>query len=261
MTFPPPTLVSYLSMTPRPRIDFNEEINPANPVVNRNRSSDQSTARSNKSSESEFSRDISVLVDRLTEVLGSQLREPLTKIQEKLVDLHQRGLVKINHSVMEVICAGHLARLGYSVDVERYLGDALVCDVFGEKGGGTQIVEIETGFAPPEAALDPQRYLRARIVSKVARYSKYADKFSLATPRYNVLEIPEPLLKPPRLRDTREIEDMKRLCDIYYSRPPIQIDELRNCRIHSIIVLNIDSLEMTEYSPETYYEKILRHIY
>lgn len=211
--------------------------------------------------ESYFARDIIALVERLTEALGQSLRDQLTKIGAKLIEMHQRGLVKINHSVMEVICAGHLARLGYEVDVERYLGDALVCDVFGEKGGSTHIIEIETGFAPPEAALDPQRYLRARVVSKVARYSKYADKFSLATPRYNVLEIPEPLLKPPRLREAGEVESLKSLCDIYYSRPPIQIDELRNCRIHSIIVLNIDDLEMLEYSPEQYYERVLRHVF
>ncbi|MEM0382270.1 MAG: hypothetical protein QW059_02855 [Nitrososphaerota archaeon] len=214
-----------------------------------------------KTPESDFHRDITTLVERLTEEFGQPLREPLSRIGNKLVEMHERGLVKINHSVMEVICAAHLVRLGYEVDVERYLGDSLVCDVFGVKGGGTQIIEVETGFAPPEAALDPQRYLRARIVSKIARYSKYADKFSLATPRYNLLEIPEPLLKPPRLREPDDIDSLKKLCDIYYSRPPIQISELRNCRLHSVIVLSIDNLEMIEYSPELYYEKILRHVF
>lgn len=215
----------------------------------------------NKPSESEFSRDISILVDRLSEALGESVKEHLLRVGDKLVELHQRGIVKINHSVMEVICAGHMIKLGYEVDVEKYLGNSLVCDVYGEKGGGTHIVEIETGFAPPESALDPHRYLRARAVSKVARYSKYADKFSLATPRYNILELPETLLKPPRIRQHSEIEALKKLCDIYYSRPPIQVEELMNCRIHSIIILNIDELEMTEYSPENYYEKILRHVY
>jgi len=206
-------------------------------------------------------RDIEGLVERLVARLGRELLEPLQKVKERLIELHRRGLAKINHSVMEVICAAHLARMGYSIDVERYLADALVCDVFGEKGGGTHIVEVETGFAPPEAALDPQRYLRARTVSKVARYSKHAHKFSVATPRYNILEIPEPLLKPPRLRKPDEIQALKALCDIYYNRPPIEVDELRNCRIHSIIILNIDELEMVELSPETYYERILRYIY
>ncbi|MEM0444553.1 MAG: hypothetical protein QXO86_02895 [Nitrososphaerota archaeon] len=226
--------------------------------MNRSRGESEGASRL---SENEFARDITVLIDKLVEALGADVRVRLLKVRDKLLELHQRGIVKINHSVMEVICAGHMARLGYEVDVERYLGDFLVCDVYGEKGGGTHIIEVETGFAPPEAALDPQRYLRARVVSKVARYSKYADKFSLATPRYNIIEIPETLLKPPRLRQLGEIEALKKLCDIYYSRPPIQVEELVNCRIHSIVILNIDELGMTEYSPENYYEKILKHVW
>jgi hypothetical protein len=188
------------------------------------------------------------------------VRAPLAKIAEKLIELHERGIVKINHSVMEVVCAAHLIRLGYEVDVERYLGDNLVCDIYGEKAGGGHIVEIETGFAPPENALDPQRYLMARVVSKVARYSKFSDKFSLATPRYNVLEIPESLIKPPRSRTQEEIRELKSLCDIYYRRPPIQEEEIKNSRIHSIIILSIDDLAMTELPPEIYYERILRHV-
>ncbi len=208
----------------------------------------------------DFVRDILGLLDRIGDIFGQPVRAPLTKIAEKLIELHERGIVKINHSVMEVVCAAHLIRLGYEVDVERYLGDNLVCDIYGEKAGGGHIVEIETGFAPPENALDPQRYLMARVVSKVARYSKFADKFSLATPRYNILEIPEPLIKPPRSRTPEEILELKSLCDTYYRRPPIQEEEIKNSRIHSVIILSIDDLTMTELPPEIYYERILRHV-
>ena len=45
--------------------------------------------------------------------------------------------------------------------------------LFGKKGDGTAIIEIETGFTPPEHALDTVDYYAARIVSKIARYSKY----------------------------------------------------------------------------------------
>jgi hypothetical protein len=209
----------------------------------------------------DFTRDTLELVERICASLGESLREPLLKISEKLIGLHERGLVKINHSVMEVVCAAHLIRLGYVVDVERYLGDNLVCDVYGERAGGGHIVEIETGFAPPENALDPQRYLMARVVSKVARYSKFSDKFSLATPRYNILEIPEPLIKPPRSRTSQEIRLLKSMCDIYYKRPPIQEEEIRNSRIHSVIILSIDDLSMVEVPPEIYYEKILKQVF
>jgi len=210
--------------------------------------------------EADFVRDLSTLVERLKARWDEDLGRQLDGIKEKLIELHRRGIVKINHTVMEVLCAAHMARFGYEVDVERYLGEGLVCDVYGVKGGGAHIVEVETGFSPPEAALDPQRYLRARVVSKTARYSRYADKFSLATPRYNILEIPAALLKPPRLRSEHEIRQLKALCDLYYSRPPISEEELRNCRIHSVIILNIDDLEMLEVSAEEYYEKALQHI-
>jgi hypothetical protein len=210
--------------------------------------------------EADFVRDLSMLLERLEARWGLGVRRQLERIKDKLVELHARGVVKINHTVMEVLCAAHMVHLGYEVDVERYLGDGLVCDVYGLKGGGAHIIEVETGFSPPEAALDPQRYLRARVVSKTARYSRYADKFSLATPRYNILEIPPALLKPPRLRTGDEVKALKQLCDLYYSRPPIKEEELWNCRIHSVIILNIDDLELLEVSAEEYYENALRHI-
>ena len=46
--------------------------------------------------------------------------------------------------------------------------DILVCDVFATKGDGEAIVEIETGFTPPEHALDPTSYYVARIASKIS---------------------------------------------------------------------------------------------
>lgn len=208
----------------------------------------------------DFERDILELVERVCCSLGESLREPLLKVAEKLISLHGRGLVKINHSVMEVVCAAHLIRLGYVVDVERYLGDNLVCDVYGERKGGGHIIEVETGFAPPENALDPQRYLMARVVSKAARYSRFSDKFSLATPRYNILEIPEPLVKPPRSRTVAEIRHLKSLCDAYYSRPPVQEGEVREARIHSVIILSVDDLTMVELPPETYYGEIVKQV-
>ena len=57
-----------------------------------------------------------------------------------------RNLVKINHSAMELVCAKHLIRYGYKVDVEKQLTDILICDVYAEKGDGAAIVEIETGL-------------------------------------------------------------------------------------------------------------------
>ena len=67
--------------------------------------------------------------------------------------------------------------------LKRPISDILVCDLFGKKGEGTAIIEIETGFTPPEHALDTVDYYTARIVSKIARYSKYCGKVFSCYPR------------------------------------------------------------------------------
>ncbi|MCX8201632.1 MAG: hypothetical protein N3H84_05960, partial [Candidatus Caldarchaeum sp.] len=77
---------------------------------------------------------------------------------------------------------------------------------------------------------------------------------------YNILDIPYPLLKPPRERLREEIAELKQLCDIYYTRPPIAVEELTNSRLHSILVLDIDNMTVWEFSPEQYHEKVLTHV-
>lgn len=177
-------------------------------------------------------------------------------VKQRLIDLYKRNLVKINHSVMEIVCAKHLIKYGYEVDVERQLSDSLVCDVYATKGDGSFIVEIETGFTPPEHALDPIGYYVARIESKIARYSQFASKFALATPLVSVLPIPEIFLKPPRNRNTSEIKKVKELCDKYYKNPPINENEILNARLHCIYIMNIDDAIVNELDPESYQELI-----
>ena len=103
--------------------------------------------------------------------------------------MYKKNLVKINHSILELICASTLISRGYSVDVEKDITDILVCDIFAKKGGGNTIIEIETGFTPPEHAMDTIDYFSARIMSKIARYSQHCSKFSLATPVVGLLPI------------------------------------------------------------------------
>ncbi|MEM3395287.1 MAG: hypothetical protein QXT12_04675 [Nitrososphaerota archaeon] len=198
-----------------------------------------------------------IVFKKLIDRYGVMVERELKKLLIKLSELYRQKLVKINHSIMEMICAAYLVLRGYSVDVERTLSDLLVCDVYGVKGEGVVIVEVETGFTPPDHALDPLMYLQARIVSKVARYSIFANKFCLATPRHNILEIPAELLKPPRFREEQELNKLKILCDKYYSNPPITYDELKRCRLHSVFILNIDDFEVNELSPDQYFQKFL----
>ncbi len=205
-----------------------------------------------------FADDVASLTESVRKRYGIRVAEALAGPASKLAELHNRGVVKTNHSVLELICAAHLISRGYEVDVERHLEGPLVCDVYGVKGEGTVIVEIETGFTSPEHALDPLTYLRARIASKVARYSRFADRFCLATPRNNLLEIHSALVKPPAYRKEAELSRLKALCDLYYSNPPVTLDELRNCRLHSVMVIDVDDVAVQDFSPEEYKEMLTR---
>jgi hypothetical protein len=204
-----------------------------------------------------FEIDLGKLLTRLIPDENGSAFPKLDAIKAKLVRMHAQNMVKINHSAMEVICAKDLITRGYDVDVEHRLDESLVCDLLGTKGGGRAIVEIETGFVPPEHALDPTAFCSAKIASKIARYSKFADKFSLASPLYQTLPIPQTFLKPPRVRKREELTETKKLCDRYYDNPPIALNEITTGRLHSLCFIDVDAGTVREVDPETYAESLL----
>ncbi|HVX02805.1 MAG TPA: hypothetical protein VHA09_06590 [Nitrososphaera sp.] len=203
-----------------------------------------------------FVADVTSLVDRMAAGETAENIGRLDFVRGRLIDLYQRNLVKINHSAMELVCAKHLIRDGYSIDVEKQLTDVLVCDVYATKGDGVAIVEIETGFIPPEHALDPLSYYAARIASKVARYSKHANKFILATPPVSILPIPNLFRRPPRDRTVEEVREVKALCDRHYSNPPISEEEILNAHVHMVYIINIDAGRVVEMDLDSYLEKV-----
>jgi len=197
-------------------------------------------------------------VYEITERLASQLKKDdlpkLNFVRQRLIEMYKQNLVKINHSVLELICATNLIAHGYSVDVEKQVSDILICDVYATKGDGTTIIEIETGFTPPEHALDTVDYYAARIMSKIARYSKYCSKFSLAIPVIGILPIQKTFLEPPNARKNSDIKKIKKFCDRFYKNPPIEADEILNARLHSIYLINIDKGFAKEMDPYAYLE-------
>ena len=197
-------------------------------------------------------------VYEVTEKLSRHLQEndvpKLNYVRQRLIEMYQENLVKINHSVLELICASNLISRGYVVDAEKSVSDILVCDIFAEKGGGTTIIEIETGFTPPDHALDTIDYYTARIVSKIARYSQHCSKFSLATPVIGVLPIPKIFLIPPNARDKKEIEKAQSLCNRFYKNPPIQYEEILNAKLHSVYLIHTDKGFSKELDPPSYME-------
>ena len=200
-----------------------------------------------------FVQDVAVVTEKLCRDEDTHLSKELNSLRKKLVILSRKGVVKINHSVMELVCAKHLIKKGYDVDVEKQVSDILVCDLFAKKGETTEVVEIETGFVPPDHALDPVQSSTARIASKIARYSQFAEKFSLGTPPHSLLPIPDLFLIQPRFRKRSDIEKLKWLLDKYYTSPEIRLEQIANARLQMIYIVNADTGQTTEVDPLEYH--------
>ena len=208
-------------------------------------------------SREKFEQDLTALLSRLTLGVEKEVENKLNMLRDWLVKLQKENVVKINHSVMELVCAKHLILKGYEVQLEYPLNEILTCDLYSIKGYGNLIVEIETGFIPPEYALCPLTYTSARLASKIIRYSSFAGKFALGMPPHYILPFPRALAKPPRRRAPKEIEAIKKLCDTYYQNPPVTEDEICNARIQEIYIIDVDQAKVREIDPEAYMKRAL----
>ncbi len=76
----------------------------------------------------------------MTKKLSKNLKENdvprLNYVCQQLIEMYQKNLVKINHSILELICASNLISNGYYVEVEKDISDILVCDVYAKKEVG-----------------------------------------------------------------------------------------------------------------------------
>ncbi|MGY5139874.1 MAG: hypothetical protein ACW9W9_00555 [Candidatus Nitrosopumilus sp. Bin_571-38] len=199
-----------------------------------------------------FRNDIFEMIDKLSKNLKENDVSKLNYVGQQLIGMYRKNLVKINHSVLELICASTLISRGYVVEVEKDVSEILVCDIYAKKGGGDTIIEIETGFTPPEHAMDTIDYFSARIMSKIARYSQHCSKFSLATPVVGILPISKIFLLPPNARKKEDVQKIQDLCDRYYKNPPIAYDDILNAHLHSIYLINIDKGFAKELDPQGY---------
>ncbi len=204
------------------------------------------------SNKEKFERDLTDLLQRLTYDSEPSIDEKLQLLKNRLVNLQRENIVKINHSVMELVCAKYLIEKGYDIKLEHTLNQLLTCDLYGDKGLENLIVEIETGFIPPENALAPLTYTSARLASKIIRYSSFAGNFALGVPQHYILPFPLALSKPILNRTKSEIEQIKALCDAYYQNPPVTYDEIRNARIQAIYIIDVDRTKVQAIAPEVY---------
>jgi hypothetical protein len=210
------------------------------------------------SNRDKFEKDLNTLLERLRHDAEPRVVEQLVVLKDRLIKLQQSNLVKINHSVMEMVCAKYLLQKNCEVQLEYPLSELLTCDLYGAKGLSNVIVEIETGFIPPENALAPLTYTTARLASKIIRYSSFAGKFALGVPPHYILPFPRTLAKSPRNRSDQEIEQVKNLCDAYYHKPPISVEEIRNARIHEVYIIDVDLVRVQEIDPETYLKRAMQ---
>ena len=210
------------------------------------------------SSREEFEEDLTTLLSRLTADSDEHIKNRLNILKDRLVNLRKENIVKINHSVMELACAKHLVERDYEVQIESQLNELLTCDLLATKGLGNLIVEVETGFIPPENALAPLTYTSARLASKIIRYSSFSGKFALGVPPHYILPFPRALAKPPRNREDWEIQQIKRLVDAYYQKPPVTFEEIKNARIHEIYIIDVDHAKVQEIDPEAYLKRAIQ---
>jgi hypothetical protein len=209
------------------------------------------------SNRQKFEQDLAVILSRLTKDSEKEVENKINVLIDRLKKLHEENIVKINHSVMELVCAKYLIQKGYEVQLEYPLNEILVCDLYSIKGLGNLIVEVETGYIPPENALAPLTYTSARIASKIIRYSSFAGKFALGVPPHYILPFPRALAKPPRNRADWEIMKIKNLVDAYYQKPPVTLEEIRNARIHEIYIIDVDRATVQEIDPENYQKRAI----
>lgn len=202
-----------------------------------------------------FEQDLTALLNRLKIGLPADAENKLNTLKKWLLKLQKENVVKINHSVMELVAAKYLILKGYDVQLEYSLSDILTCDLYSKKGFGNLIVEIETGFIPPENALNPLSYTSARLASKIIRYSGFAGRFAIGVPPHYVLPFPRALAKPPGRRTREDIAFIKSLCDVYYHNPPVTEDEIRNARIQAVYIVDVDQGRVQEIDPETYVKR------
>ena len=66
-----------------------------------------------------FQDDVYAMSELLAERLDRNDIPRLNFVRQRLIDMYKENLVKINHSVLELICASELISHGYCVDVEK----------------------------------------------------------------------------------------------------------------------------------------------
>ncbi|MCS7105402.1 MAG: hypothetical protein NZ954_07585 [Thermofilaceae archaeon] len=194
------------------------------------------------------------VTERLVKNMDPPASEKLEQLASRLKELALRKVISSNHTVMELIVSAHLLSKGYDVEIEYVLAPGLVCDLYASNGDKSIVVEVETGFVPPENSVDPVAYRLARELSKVARYSRFSDYFVMAIPPFHILQLPYIVFLPPEERVQWGIEYFKKLIDAYYTKPPVKDEELLSAKLHYVYIVLVDALKLVELTAREYFQ-------
>ena len=66
------------------------------------------------------------------------------------------------------------------------------------------------------------------------------------------------LLSPPDIRSQDELQELKGLCDSYYTTPIITVEDLARVELDAIYILNVDFDEVISTTPDQYLATVLR---
>ncbi len=83
-----------------------------------------------------FEQDLTFLLSRLTIDAPPEVENKLNMLKDWLIKLQKENVVKINHTVMELVLAKYLIQKGYEIQLEYPLNEILTCDLYGIKGFG-----------------------------------------------------------------------------------------------------------------------------
>lgn len=208
-----------------------------------------------------LSEDIDTILSKISkDGLSANTIVNLYRIRRRLINMWEKGLVKSNHSIMEFVVSYFLLKNGYRVEVEHFLEDSLICDIYAVKDSKRLIIEVETGFVPPTNAVDPIMYRYSREISKIVRYSQYCDEFALATPPYHILYIPDLFVKSRDSRDIDKVLKLKKVLDKYYRKPLIEIDEILNAKINYVYIVYVDMVDVVVIDVNKYIANISQNL-
>lgn len=205
----------------------------------------------------EFEKLMFSLVEELNELknLDSKQEKNLRQCANEIVDFKRRNHIT-NNIIAELdalILASHFIMEGYTVYAERPLTigpKPLVADIFAEKGGLTEIIEVESGNVPsyyvlnPRYKIPPELYHASRIISKAARYSEFAQVFNFAFTAAPPIELG--LVRPyldylrtdPAQRKAEDTREFVGIANMLYSSPKIRTEQVKEGRLNKVYRVN-----------------------